>query len=81
VTGSSLQPGVSAALAELTGYMLALDAERRRLGEPADLTEELDALSTTIDALRASAERLATARGKPAPSAYTRPLRTARTAA
>jgi hypothetical protein len=29
-----------------------LDAERERLGEPAELTEELDALRSTIAALR-----------------------------
>lgn len=51
-----LDPWLHGALGDLYAYVLILDAERQRLGEPVEVTEELDALRTTIAALRAHAE-------------------------
>ena len=47
-----MESRLHAALGDLYAYVLFLDAERDRLGEPAELREELDALRSTIAALR-----------------------------
>ncbi len=55
-TAPELDDRLNGALGDLYAYALVLDAQRQRLGEPPDLTEEVDALRTTIAALRACAE-------------------------
>ena len=48
-----MDPRLHGALGDLYAYALVLEAERQRLGEPVELTEELDALRRTVAALRA----------------------------
>ncbi len=65
-----MESRLHAALRDLYAYVLFLDAERDRLGKPVELTEELDALRTTIAALRAYADSLPSRiDDKPAPDA------------
>ncbi|MBV8988007.1 MAG: hypothetical protein JOY58_11855 [Solirubrobacterales bacterium] len=56
-TAHELDDRLNGALGDLYAYALVLDAQRRRLGGPPELTEEVDALRTTIAALRSHAER------------------------
>ena len=66
----SLDPRLHDALADLYAYALFLNGERDRLGKLVDeLTEELDALHTTIAALRAYGDGPVRTHNKPAPDA------------
>ena len=67
---ASLDPRLHDALTDLYAYTLLLDGEREPLGKLVDeLTEELDALRTTIAALRAYADHPLRTHDKPAGNA------------